>query len=179
MLSSTLNLFGAAFGLMVAGAVTYTIGTSTLFQAHAEQTDILAGCSDIPEVVLLAGRLQERSERIEVFLKEIELRKREVNTANIELLNTLEKISVARADSANQVVKQSEHVKEDVSRLIAVYDQMKPDQAAGVISNLPPDFAAEILTRLQPENSAKIISAVDPNHAAILTSYMGSRSVRR
>ena len=69
---------------------------------------------------------------------------------------------------------QREAVDNDIGRLIAVYDQMKPEQAAMVLSNLPPDFAAQILVRVQPETGARIMAAVEPGQAAVLTSYMGA-----
>ena len=68
-------------------------------------------------------------------------------------------------------------VSDDIDRMIAVYDQMKPREAAAILSNLPPDFAAEILMRVEPETGARIIAAVDPGQAAILTTHMGARRV--
>ena len=72
----------------------------------------------------------------------------------------------------------SQAVREDIDRLVAVYDQMKPAEAAAVLTNLPPDFAAEILMRVQPETGARIIAAVEPRQAALLTAQMGARSVQ-
>ena len=68
-------------------------------------------------------------------------------------------------------------VSDDIDRLIAVYDQMKPAEAAAILTNLPPDFAAEILMRVEPETGARIIAAVDPGQAAILTTHMSARNV--
>ena len=77
-----------------------------------------------------------------------------------------------RRDGASQAVR------EDIDRLVAVYDQMKPAEAAAVLTNLPPDFAAEILMRVRPEAGARIIAAVEPRQAALLTAQMGARSAR-
>ena len=76
-----------------------------------------------------------------------------------------------RRDGASQAVR------EDIDRLVAVYDQMKPAEAAAVLTNLPADFAAEILMRVQPETGARIIASVEPRQAALLTAQMGARSV--
>ena len=64
---------------------------------------------------------------------------------------------------------------EGIERLIAVYDAMKPAEAATIIAALPPDFAAEILTRVQPDAGARIIAQIDPGQAAVLTAHMGAR----
>ncbi len=79
-----------------------------------------------------------------------------------------------KQQSAQRGAGQRQAQNEDIARLIAVYDQMKPEQAAMVLSNLPPDFAAQILSRVQPETGARIMASVEPGQAAVLTSYMGA-----
>ena len=70
-------------------------------------------------------------------------------------------------------------MRSDIEKLVALYDQMKPAEAAAVLTNLPADFAAEILLRVRPETGARIIAAVEPRQAALLTAQMGARSVRK
>lgn len=149
------------------------------FQAHANGADLLRGCTDVPEAVALADELQVRALRIERYAQELERKKAEIREAETSLQSTLTEITKARNAKGNQKATTSKEVSDDVLRLVALYDQMKPEQAAGVLANLPPDFAAEILMRVQPENGARIIASIDPNQAAILTSFMGARSARR
>lgn len=149
------------------------------FQAHADGSDLLRGCTDVPEAVVLADELRIRALRIERYSQELERKKAEIRDAETSLQSTLTEIAQARNSKGRKTSSASKEVSDDVLRLVALYDQMKPEQAAGVLSNLPPDFAAEILMRVQPENGARIIASIDPNHAAILTSFMGARSVRR
>lgn len=165
-----LLLAGAQAAVLVAGS-----GRLSAFAAPAE---LLRGCADVPEAVVLAQTLQERSLRIERYMQDIDRKKAEVQAAEADLALRLAEIRKSKDFSANKAVGASKNVTEDVDRLIAVYDQMKPDQAATVISNLPPEFAAEILMRVQPENGARIIAAVEPAQAALLTTYMGARRAR-
>ncbi|MDN3712461.1 hypothetical protein QWZ10_13165 [Paracoccus cavernae] len=167
---SLLLLAGAQAAILALGS-----GRLTAFAAPAE---LLKGCDDVPEAVVLAQTLQERSLRIERYLQDIESKKAEVAAAEAELTQRLAEIKKSKEFSKNNATDASKGVTEDVDRLIAVYDQMKPDQAATVLSNLPPEFAAEILMRVQPENGARIIASVDPAQAAVLTTYMGARRAR-
>lgn len=174
---SFLTLMGGVFMVVAAGGAIQLSGWWRL-EAHAETADLLKGCTDVPEAVELAARLNDRALRIQRYLATMDSKKSEIDGARQSLSETLKKlVAEGRILPMQSVVKQDE-VDEDVARLVAVYDQMKPEQAAVVISNLPPDFAAEILMRVQPENSAKIMASVDPNQAAVLTSYMGSRRTR-
>lgn len=175
---SILTWMGGLFMIVAAGGA-IQLGGWIRLQAHAETADFLKGCTDVPEAVELAIRLNDRALRIERYLDELDRKKAEVDKSRTALSETLTRIVAAGpANSRSNTVNQ-DAVDEDVARLVAVYDQMKPEQAAVVISNLPPDFAAEILMRVQPENGAKIMALVDPNQAAILTSYMGSRRARQ
>lgn len=175
---SVLTWMGGVFMIVAAGSAIQLTGWMRL-QAHAETADLLKGCTDVPEAVELAIRLNDRALRIERYLAELDRKKAEVDTSRAALSETLARlVAESPATPKSKAAKQDE-VNEDVARLVAVYDQMKPEQAAVVISNLPPDFAAEILMRVQPENSARIMASVDPNQAAVLTSYMGSRRARQ
>lgn len=179
MRSIWLVLCGGLSVVVAIGSVLTFSGGYFRFEAYAEPSNLTKGCSDVPEVVQLAIISQERSLRVERYIRDLEERKKSIDDANAALMKTLVDIGKNRRDSSDPSAAQRKSVEQDVSRLVAVYDQMKPEQAAGVISNLPPEFAAEILMRVQPENSARIMSAVDPNQAAILTSYMGSRRARQ
>ncbi len=165
--------------LLLAGAQAATlIASSGQLTAFAAPAELLQGCDDVPEAVVLAQTLQERSLRIERYMQDIDRKKAEVQAAEADLARRLIALKKTKDMTANNAAGASKDVSEDVDRLIAVYDQMKPDQAAIVISNLPPEFAAEILMRVQPENGARIIASVDPAQAAVLTTYMGARRAR-
>lgn len=176
-----LGRLGAVLILIALAGGARFMGERLGLDAHAEGSDLLRGCTDVPEAVALAQRLQTRALRIERYLQDKERQRAEMDQAEARLTQVLNQLASqrnaerpSRPDAAAQ-----KDIDEDIIRLVAVYDQMKPADAAMVISNLPPEFAAELLMRVQPENSARIIASVDPNQAAILTSYMGSRRARQ
>ena len=172
MIGLILALPAAAYGLRHAD-----LGAS-LF-AVAEAPAMLEGCGDVPEAVALAGELNIRALRIERYMEELENRKREIAEAEITLKNRLAELKSVRDGMRSQRTTDKTAVQSDIDRLVAVYDQMKPAEAAAVIGNLPPDFAAEILMRVQPEAGARIIAAVAPEQAAMLTTHMGARSAKK
>ncbi|MDM7457941.1 MAG: hypothetical protein P3W94_000975, partial [Paracoccus sp. (in: a-proteobacteria)] len=121
-----------------------------IWRAEASQDDLLKGCGDVPEAVALAGELRDRALRIERYMAEIDTRKAELATAEASLRQRLVELRGQRGTIAEKRAQASNAVRDDIARLVAVYDQMKPVEAAAIIANLPPDFAAEILMRVKP-----------------------------
>lgn len=168
----------AAFLLPASALAVLDVDASRLFAAVAAEEDLLKGCTDVPEAVVLAEELRDRALRIERYMAALEVRKTEIAEAEATLRQRLAELKAQKDGSRNQRDTASSAVRTDIDRLIAVYDQMKPAEAAAILSNLPADFAAEILMRVQPQTGAKIIAAVEPRQAALLTAQMGARSVR-
>lgn len=169
-----LSVLGGVLILVAAGQAAMLMDGVSRLAANAVPSEIMAGCTDVPEAVVLADTLHERSQRLDRYMKELERRKSEITFAEKQLTERLTELRKVKQQLAQRDAGQREAVDNDINRLIAVYDQMKPEQAASVLSNLPPDFAAQILVRVQPENGARIMAAVEPGQAAVLTSYMGA-----
>ncbi|MBD9526602.1 MotE family protein [Paracoccus sp. PAR01] len=168
-----LQVFGAAMLLAAAAQAVSLLGGTGPLRANAEPAALLKGCDDVPEAVALAETLQQRGLRIESYIKDIDRRKTELAEAEKQLTEKLIELRKLRQriNDHNQQVDQTQN--DEITRIIAMYDQMKPEQAAQVLANLPPDFAAQILVRVQPETGARIMASVEPHQAAVLTSFMG------
>lgn len=171
---SLLRVFGSVLALAgAAQAVSLFEGPAKL-RAHAEPATLLQGCADVPEAVALAGTLAERGQRIQAYMDDLSRRKTEIAAAERQLTEKLVELRKVR-QSLQDHDRQDGQVRDDeIARIIAMYDQMKPEQAAQVLSNLPPEFAAQILLRVQPDIGARIMTAVEPRQAAVLTSFMGA-----
>lgn len=180
MRNRLLPLLALAFALP---AVTTVIGKggqdfTRQFAAFAEPSDLMRGCTDVPEAVALAQTLKERALGIERYLATVEVRKAELSQAEDALREKAVELKRRKDALGTRNENTAVAIQDDIDRLIAVYDQMKPAEAAAILTNLPSDFAAEILMRVDPENGARIIAAVEPRQAALLTAEMGARSVR-
>ncbi|WP_299846826.1 hypothetical protein [uncultured Paracoccus sp.] len=174
-----LPLLGLVFALPLGVALVQGSGhAASLLAFAAPPPELLEGCGDVPEAVALAEELRDRGLRIERYLEAIDSRKQELAAAEASLRSRLVELKAMKASVQLRQTDQSTRVQSDVDRLVAVFDKMKPAEAAAVLTNLPADFAAEIVMRVQPETGARIMAAVDPNQAAILTTHMGARSVR-
>lgn len=169
-----LPVLGGVMVLGVASQAMMLIDGTRRLRANAEPAALMAGCTDVPEAVALADNLRQRGLRIERYMQDIDRRKSEIAVAEKQLTDKLVELRKLRQQINSRDSTLSKGQTDDIARIIAVYDQMKPEQAAMVLSNLPPDFAAQILARVQPETGARIMASVEPGQAALLTSYMGA-----
>lgn len=179
MRKSILAALTLAFAVPAGAAIWQGGDLSRFFAASAASGDeLLQGCTDVPEAVALATELRDRALRIERYMEALDTRKAELATAEAALKARASELRQQKSGIQSRRDGASQAVREDIDRLVAVYDQMKPAEAAAVLTNLPPDFAAEILMRVQPETGARIIASVEPRQAALLTAQMGARSVQ-
>lgn len=174
-----LSFLALVLALPVGVALARQVDMPRALQAFAEPPALMDGCMDVPEAVALATELRDRALRIEKYDQALAARKVELEQAEQTLRTRLAELRAVQTGNLNRRTQATGAVQDDINRLVAVYDQMKPADAAAVLTSLPPDFAAEILMRLTPENGARIIASVEPGQAAILTTHMGARSVRK
>lgn len=174
-----LSFLGGVMILAAAGQAVMLMDGVARLTAKAEPAELMAGCTDVPEAVALAETLRERSLRIDRYMQDMQRRKDEIALAQKQLTERLVELRKLKQQIGQNDQGHARARNDDIARLIAVYDQMKPEQAAMVLSNLPPDFAAQILARVQPETGARIMASVEPGQAAVLTSYMGAITARK
>lgn len=65
----------------------------------------------------------------------------------------------------------------DITGLAAVYQAMKPKDAAKLFEAMSPEFAAGFLSRLSPDSAAAILSAMSPEAAYGISVIVAGRNV--
>jgi len=66
---------------------------------------------------------------------------------------------------------------QDLQRLTAVYQAMKPKDAAALFDAMSPEFAAGFLARMTPEAAAAILSGMSPETAYGVSVIVAGRNV--
>lgn len=145
--------------------------------AEKPTPSLLDGCGDVPEAVALAQELTLRRNALDRSAADLERRRAELAAAQSTLQDRLGQLRRAQKALKDADMDAGQSRGRGIEQLIAVYDAMKPAEAAEVLAALPPDFAAEILARVQPETGARIIAAIEPSQAAVLTARLGTRRV--
>lgn len=144
-------------------------------QAEAVETpDTEVVSSDALADVLAA--IREREDRVatrERVLSDralaLEVAEAEINEKLAELIAAEESLSatLSRAETASQ---------SDISRLTAVYESMKPADAATLFEEMAPEFAAGFIAEMQPEAAAAIMAGVEPTTAYSISVIIAGRN---
>jgi flagellar motility protein MotE (MotC chaperone) len=64
----------------------------------------------------------------------------------------------------------------DLTRLTAVYEAMKPKEAAALFEQMDPDFAAGFLSRMRPDLAGDIMTGLSPTAAYSISVVLAGRN---
>lgn len=106
--------------------------------------------------------LDDRAAALDLAQQAIEKRMAEMAAAEEALKKT---ISVA-----------SGAAEQDLSTLTAVYEAMKPSDAAKLFATMAPEFAAGFLSRMQPAAAAAILTGMTPEQAYSISVLIAGRN---
>ena len=131
-------------------------------------------CSDPPLAVAEAlsareARLGQRESALQDRMAALALAEQAVQARLAEMTEAKESLMkvVSVADGAAE---------KDLSKLTAVYEAMKPADAARLFAAMSPDFAAGFLGRMKPETAAAVLSALEPVAAYRLSALIAGQN---
>ena len=113
-------------------------------------------------VVEREGLLADRAQTLKFVEERVELQLATLIAAEEELART-----VAIADRAAE---------KDVARLVTLYENMKPKEAAPLFEEMAPEFAAGFLSRMRPDAAASVLAAIDPKKAYSISVLIAGRN---
>lgn len=141
-------------------------------QVSSEPTDV----EENVDVTPLLAALQAREARVAERETAIDDRLRALAVAEEELSKRLTEVEDAEA-SLVAVLTLSETANDtDIGRLTAVYENMKPGDAASLFEEMAPDFASGFLVRMRPEAAAAIMTGLEPQTAYSISVIIAGRN---
>lgn len=85
MRRSIFSILGGVLVLASAGQAVMLIDGSSRLVANAEPSELMAGCTDVPEAVALAEVLKDRTLRVDRYMQELDRKKAEIAFAEKQL----------------------------------------------------------------------------------------------
>lgn len=126
----------------------------------------------------LLQAMQAKSQELVVLEAELLKRSAAIDAADGELTKRLAELREAEAGLRGLVEIAESASEKDIDRLVAVYEAMKPKEAALLFQTMEPQFAAGFLGRLRPETAAGILSGMPPEAAYSLSAIVAGRNAR-
>lgn len=110
--------------------------------------------------------------------REAQLAEREtlINAAQTRLQDQMLALAAVEDELSATMALADRAAEEDISRLVTVFEAMKPEEASAVFAEMAPDFAAGFLGRLNPEAAAAILAGLEPRLAYTLSALLAGRN---
>lgn len=160
-----------ASGVLRMGAVGTALARETAGLSELEQecTSELGLQSLMDELSVREDRVRAQEETLEnrlIALRAAEQIFREQTEALIAAEEALAS-TMARADTA---------AADDVARLVEVYENMKPQEAATLFEEMAPEFAAGFIGEMNAEAAASLMAGLDPQFAYAVSVILAGRN---
>lgn len=166
-LSAVLRLADGA-GLALAreiGAVVSSASAAPPAGAPAEEAD----AAD------LLAALRAREARLAEAEAALAARERLLAVADEEVKRGLAEMEAAEADLRRLLAIADEASEQDLARLTAIYEAMKPAEAAALFAEMEPAFAAGFLGRMRSDAAGPILAGLPPGKAYALSVILAGR----
>ncbi|MBX3023128.1 MAG: hypothetical protein KF799_15740 [Bdellovibrionales bacterium] len=121
-------------------------------------------------------KLKQRKEELDMREKELSELEEELQRQKVELDKRIVQLEEMRSQIAQVLKDRVEVDQEKVTKLVDLYSNMKPKQAADVIGTINEDLAVEVLAKMKKKNAAEIMNLLSPEKARVLSEkYTGYR----
>lgn len=143
---------------------------------EAEPAEDPEACAPPADVAALLAALRERDERLSAREGEIEDRAQAIAVASAQIDQKIADLVAAEERLAATLTLADEASDGDVARLTAMYEAMKPKDAAPLFEEMAPEFAAGFLGRMRPDAAGAVLAALEPKTAYTISVLLAGRN---
>ena len=173
-------------GLLLMSGVVRAMGAGQAW-AEAQATDAsrpaeIAPAEDVGltgaagENVALLAAIKQREDRIAAREKQMDDRMQALQLAEREASERVAALTAAEDSLKSTIALADVAAETDIQKLVAVYENMKPKEAAALFSQMTPDFAAGFLGLMDPPLAAQIMAQVSPETAYSISVVLAGRN---
>lgn len=165
-------LFMASAGLrMTEGA--WTAWAKTLGSSEQAAS---GDCMSDESITALLQDLRAGEDRLNQRESRLAERAKAIQVAELRLEERIETLRSAEEDLARTLSIADKGAEEDVARLVALYENMKPKEAAPLFAEMAPDFAAGFIAQMRPDAAAALMGSLEPKTAYSISVLLAGRN---
>lgn len=135
-----------------------------------------AGARECADAGALLLAIREREAQLEARADELADRARVLEAAQARFAEQEARLVDAEARLSATLARAEVAAEDDVGRLVAVFESMKPDRAAAVFETMEPGFAAGFLARMNRDAAARLLSGLTPERAYAISAVIAGRN---
>lgn len=155
----------------IAGLSRLGLGVVEVFAAENETLPPL----ERAETDRLLAALKAREEQVRQKETEMAQRQQTLEKAEQNIRDQLAALAAAEAQLLKTLSLTEAAAENDVARLVTVYENMKPKQAAELFAKMDVTFAAGFFARLRPDFAGAVMAEMDPTSAYAISAVLAGR----
>lgn len=125
--------------------------------------------SAVRENVNYIEYLNEREQQLETKEKQLAELEEKLQKEKDVLQEKMRELDGARNDIAHRLESRVKEDQEHINQLVGVYSNMKPQNAAQIISKLDESLAVSVLRKMKKQDAGSILNYIDPQKAKTLS----------
>ncbi|WP_246227694.1 MotE family protein [Roseobacter ponti] len=172
-------LFLASAGIRLGTGAGQAVATESPDQALASVQEPATGALSSGERERLSGLLEafrEREERLVKREQQMDIRQKALSVADEEVQRRLVVLEEAEKSLRSLLAIANTAAEDDLARLTAVYESMKPKDAAALFEKMEPAFAAGFLGRMRSDAAAGVMAGLTPETAYSISVILAGRN---
>jgi flagellar motility protein MotE (MotC chaperone) len=129
-----------------------------------------------PELLSLLRQAKEKQAALDLREADLEVRLQSLALAEQAIQDDIARLERAEETLRATMSEADQAAENDINRLTAVYENMKPDQAAALFQLMEPSFAAGFLSRMRADAAASILAGLTPDLAYSISVVLAGRN---
>lgn len=169
-----LALFLASSGALRVGGLAGEAFANSNVETEVPDPAPVAECAAPPAALLKA--LNDREAQVRSQEAAVSDRMAALTLADAALTKRMEELAAAEVSLKEVLTLADGAAEQDLARLTAVYEAMKPVDAAALFDAMSPEFAAGFLGRMQPASAASVLAGMAPDKAYAISVLIAGRN---
>ncbi|NIY79325.1 MAG: hypothetical protein HWE33_05460 [Rhodobacteraceae bacterium] len=135
-------------------------------------------CQTDEESAALIAALLKRERDVEEKELMVAQKMKSIELARAEVLENIAALEDAEARLQATMTRSQTAAEDDLAKLTAVYESMKPKEAAALFEAMSPDFAAGFLGRMRSDAAGAIMAGLTPETAYTISVILAGRNAK-
>ncbi len=133
-------------------------------------------CQQEPDIATVLTALKEREAKLQAREAALDNRLQALDLAEARVRQNLAALEQAEQRLRSTMAIADTAAEDDLARLTAVYENMKPKEAAALFEAMDPEFAAGFLGRMRPDAAAAIMAGLPPQAGYSISVILAGRN---
>lgn len=144
--------------------------------AESETAQPPDACRSDADMAPVLTALRDRESALQRQEAQARLRLQALAAADAEIQKKLDALREAETRLRDTIALAETASEDDINRLVAVYEAMKPKEAAVLFDAMEPSFSAGFLGRMRPEIAAPILAGMRTEAAYSVSAILAGRN---